>query len=85
MLFRPTPGDYTVVVTNTYGSVTSNPAKLTVFPLNITAPMMFANGQFHFSFDTATGVNYAVEYSTNLTQWFPFGDFGRNWRAIYLD
>ena len=74
--FPANAGDYTVVVTNTYGSVTSNPAKLTVFPLNITVPMMFANGQFHFSFDTATGVNYAVEYSTNLTQWFPLVTLG---------
>ena len=74
--FPANAGDYTVVVTNTYTSITSNPAKLTVFPLNITAPMMFANGQFHFSFDTATGVNYAVEYSTNLTQWFPLVTLG---------
>jgi len=69
-------GAYTVVVTNTYGSVTSNPAMLRVFPLKITAPMLFANGQFQFSFDTATGVNYAVEYSTNLTQWFPLVTLG---------
>ena len=74
--FPANAGAYTVVVTNTYGSVTSNPAMLTVFPLNITAPRVFANGQFQFSFDTATGVNYAVEYSTNLTQWFPLVTLG---------
>ncbi len=33
---------------------------------------MLANGQFKFSFDTASGVNYAVQYSTNLMQWYPW-------------
>jgi hypothetical protein len=37
---------------------------------------MLASGQFQFSFDTATGVNYAVQYSTNLTQWFPVMTLG---------
>ncbi len=32
---------------------------------------MSASGQFQFSFDTATGVNYEVQYSTNLIQWLP--------------
>jgi len=47
-----------------------------LLPPVITAPTMLANGQFQFSFDTATRVNYAVEYSTNLTQWFPFVTLG---------
>jgi hypothetical protein len=37
---------------------------------------MLANGQFQFSFDTVTGVNYAVQCSTNLTQWFPWVTLG---------
>jgi sugar lactone lactonase YvrE len=74
--FTANAGAYTVAITNTYGSVTSNPAILTVLPLCITAPTMLASGQFQFSFDTATGVNYAVQYSTNLTQWFPFVTLG---------
>ena len=74
--FPANAGAYTVVVTDAYGSITSNPAMLTVFPLDIIAPAMLANGQFQFSFDTATGVNYAVQYSTNLTQWFPFVTLG---------
>jgi hypothetical protein len=74
--FPANAGAYIVVVTNAFGSVTSNPAMLTVLPLGITAPTMLASGQFRFSFDSATGVNYAVQYSTNLTQWFPWVTLG---------
>jgi uncharacterized repeat protein (TIGR03803 family) len=74
--FPDNAGAYTVAITNTYGSVTSNPAILTVFPLDINAPTILASGQFQFSFDTATGVNYEVQYSTNLTQWFPLVTLG---------
>jgi uncharacterized repeat protein (TIGR03803 family) len=75
-VFPANAGAYTVVVTNAYGSVTSNPAMLTVLPLGITVPPMLASGQFQFSFDTVTGVNYAVQCSTNLTQWFPWVTLG---------
>ena len=74
--FEANAGIYSVIITNFYGSVTSNPAMLTVLPLGIAAPTMLTNGQFQFSFDTANGVNYAVQYSTNLTQWFPFVTLG---------
>jgi uncharacterized repeat protein (TIGR03803 family) len=74
--FPANAGNYTVAVTNVFGSVTSNPALLTVLPLGITAPTMLASCQFQFSFDTATGVNYAVQYSTNFMQWFPFVTLG---------
>jgi len=74
--FPSNAGAYTVAIASTYGSVTSNPAMLTVLPLGVTSPMLLASGQFQFSFDTATGVNYAVQYSTNLTQWFPFVTLG---------
>ncbi len=74
--FPVNTGAYTVIITNAYGSITSNPAMLTVLPLGINAPTMLASGQFQLSFDTATGVNYTVEYSTNLTQWFPFVTLG---------
>jgi hypothetical protein len=61
--------------------VTSSIVKLTVLiassiPPVIIAPTMLANGQFQFSFNTATGANYAVQSSTNLTQWFPFVTLG---------
>ena len=75
-VFPVNAGTYTVTVASTYGSVTSNPAMLTVLPLGITSPKLLANHQFQFSFDTATGVNYAVQYSTNLIQWFSFVTLG---------
>jgi len=74
--FPANAGLYTVAITNAYGSVTSNPAMLTVLPLGIISPMLLSSGQFQFSFDTASGVNYAVQYSTNLMQWFPFVTLG---------
>ncbi len=43
---------------------------------SITAPTMLPSGQFQFSFDTVTGVNYTVQCSTNLTQWFPWVTLG---------
>ena len=74
--FPANAGAYAVAIASTYGSVTSNPAMLTVLPIGITTPKRLANGQFQFSFDTAIGVNYAVQYSTNLFQWFPFVTLG---------
>ena len=76
--FPPNAGVYTLVVTNAYGSITSNPAMLTVLPLCIAAPKILVGGGFQFNFDTATGVDYAVEYSTNLIEWFPFVILGGN-------
>lgn len=65
-------GFYTVAITNVYGSITSSPASLKVLPLGIIAPARTAGGQFQFRFDTATGVNYEVEYSTNMLDWSPW-------------
>ncbi len=45
---------------------------ISVLPPYITSPMLNTNGQFQFTFDTAIGRNYSVEYSTNLTQWYAF-------------
>jgi hypothetical protein len=74
--FPANAGNYTVVITNIYGSVTSTPSALTVLPLGVTTPRISAPGQFQFTFDTATGVNYTVQYSTNLTQWLPLFTVG---------
>jgi len=76
MLILPTAfpanaGTYTVAVTNVFGSVTSSPALLTVTPLALTAPVLSNSGEFQFGFDTATGVDYEVEYSANLINWYP--------------
>ena len=63
-------GNYSVIVTGSSGSVTSSVVTLTVvIPPSINAPTILTNGQFQFSFDTVNSVNYAVQYSTNLTQW----------------
>jgi hypothetical protein len=74
--FPANAGIYSVAITNVYGSVTSGPAILTVLPLGITAPIRLPNGQFQFTFDTATGLHYAVQYSTNLTDWYPLFTVG---------
>jgi hypothetical protein len=69
--FPANAGNYTVIITNVFGSVTSNPALLIVTPLGLTAPAILTSGQFQFGFDTATGVDYEVEYSTDLINWYP--------------
>ena len=76
--YSPNAGNYSVVITYVFGSITSNPALLTVLPLGITAPTMLAHGQFQLSFDTATGVDYEVDYSTNLADWYPLTTVGGN-------
>jgi hypothetical protein len=70
-VFPVNAGTYAVAITGVYGSVTSNPAMLRVLPPGITAPEILASGQFQFSFNTATGVDYEVEYSTDLVNWYP--------------
>jgi hypothetical protein len=65
---------YSVAVTNVYGSVTSNPAQLSVLPLEILPPSVLVNGRMQFSFDTAVGASYEVQFSTNLVDWYPWLD-----------
>ena len=70
-------GNYSVVVSGSGGSVTSSIVTLTVLvSSSFAAPKMLANGKFQFSFDTTTGVNYTVQYSTNLLQWYSWVTFG---------
>lgn len=45
-------------------------------PVLLTKPKKLSNGAFEFSFDTATGANYAVEYSTDLARWLPLVTLG---------
>ena len=75
-VFATNAGLYAVVITNIYGRVTSDPSQLTVLPLLLTAPKLMAGGQFQFGFDTASGLDYSVEYSTDLTHWFPLVTLG---------
>jgi hypothetical protein len=71
-------GIYSATITNVYGSVTSGPAQLTVSPLELSMSAGLVAGQLQFSFDTATGMFYQVEYSTNLIDWYPWLDLDGN-------
>jgi 2',3'-cyclic-nucleotide 2'-phosphodiesterase (5'-nucleotidase family) len=59
-------GGYTVVVTNSYGSVTSSVAALTVQGCG----RFIANG-FGFDLSGMPGQTVVIEASTNLTAWRP--------------
>jgi hypothetical protein len=60
-------GNYTVVVTNTFGAVTSSPAllKLLAGPLSITTPIVASN-KLNLLFSSQTGFTYVIEYKTSL-------------------
>jgi uncharacterized repeat protein (TIGR03803 family) len=59
-------GDYAVVVTNTYGSVTSSVAALTV-----QGSCGFISNGFGFTLSGMAGQTVVIEASTNLTSWMP--------------
>jgi hypothetical protein len=64
-------GSYQVVVTNSAGSVTSSVANLTIYPTaaaTLTAPLL-SSGQFQFTVTGVPDFTYAVQVSTNLTDW----------------
>lgn len=69
-------GNYTVVITNIYGSVTSSVATLTVQvpPLLIVSTngnFGVSNGSFGFTLAGAPGQTVVTEVSTNLSVWLP--------------
>jgi uncharacterized repeat protein (TIGR03803 family) len=69
-------GDYTVVVTNAYGSVTSSMAALTVqlpTPIVLTADSnsSFSSTGFGFNLSGMAGQTVVIEASTSLTSWTP--------------
>lgn len=61
-------GPYAVVVTNSFGAVTSSPAllKLITGSLSITPIVSASNANLNLVFATQTGFTYVVEYETNL-------------------
>jgi hypothetical protein len=65
-------GNYTVVVTNALGSVSSAPAVLSVTgrPL-LLGPRVGAGGIFIFTLSGTPGLTYQVEVSSNLQDWAP--------------
>ncbi|MGO8676406.1 MAG: immunoglobulin domain-containing protein [Limisphaerales bacterium] len=69
-------GAYTVTISNSAGSITSNPAQLTlvslVAPL-LVEPAIQANG-FNFSFQSASNITYVIQYKAHLS--------AANWLAL---
>lgn len=67
-------GDFSVIVTNLYGSATSAPASLVVYTNatpTLSAPFTPTNGVFQFNVTGVTGLLYTVQASTNLVDWVP--------------
>jgi PKD repeat protein len=63
-------GGYDVVVTNLADAVTSSVATLTLLsPPSLVAPRIGSNGHFIFMLNGSAGYNYAIENSTNLSNW----------------
>jgi Pectinesterase/Immunoglobulin domain/Bacterial Ig-like domain len=62
---------YSVVVSNSSGAVTSSNAVLAVGPSLSPSlgSLSWSNGLFGFAFNGGSGTNYAVQASSNLTQW----------------
>jgi hypothetical protein len=46
------------------------------FRPTLTSPVWLGNNQFRFTFNTVTGINYTVEYSTDLSTWFSWLTLG---------
>jgi len=65
-------GDYSVIITNLAGAVTSPPAALviSVRPL-ISASAGITNGQIEWQLTGTPGDTYAIELSSNLVDWTP--------------
>jgi uncharacterized repeat protein (TIGR01451 family) len=53
----------------------TNSFTVIVIPLLLANPTCLANGEFQFVFSTGAGVNYAVQYSTNLVDWISIYSF----------
>jgi hypothetical protein len=71
-------GTYTVIVSNSYGSVTSAPATLTVVgnlavTLTPTASPSSGSNGFTFQFPAQPGFAYVVLASSDLVNWTPIG------------
>jgi uncharacterized repeat protein (TIGR01451 family) len=78
----PSTNKITTVVTNsdpfdlvnTQLTATNN-FTVIVIPFVLTGPTRLANGDFQFVFSTGAGVNYTIQYSTNLTDWISIISF----------
>ena len=71
-------GDYALVVSNSFGSATSQVARLTYTgftPPSFTGVPGLSNGVFRALLTGATGAVIRVEFSTNLLNWLPLQTF----------
>jgi len=60
-----------------YSPITTNDGVLTVTSaIVLTAPSWLGNGQFKLSFNTTAGLNYTVQYSTDLSHWTSLVELG---------
>ena len=65
-------GPCTVVITNVVGAVTSAPVTLSVVSRpQFVAPQLLPNRTFKFTLNGTSGSVCAIDFSTNLTAWFP--------------
>jgi uncharacterized repeat protein (TIGR01451 family) len=78
----PSTNTITTVVTNSDpfdlvspNLTATNNFTVIVIPFLLTGPTRLANGDFQFVFSTSAGVNYTIQYSTNLTDWIPISSF----------
>jgi hypothetical protein len=65
-------GSYFVSIANAYGAVTSSAATLTVYlteAATLNSPVLAAPNQFQFQIGGVPGFRYAIEASTNLSDW----------------
>jgi hypothetical protein len=80
-------GNYRVTSMNGFGTVTSPEANLTVVPVSIGTPSLAADQSFHFTLSGLAGENYAIEASTNLSDWSTvfFGTAGLDGSLAFTD
>jgi len=67
-------GNYSVLITGPYGSVTSSNAVLSVYATPAPAldtPVVYGGNQIQFDIAGVPGFNYAVQGSSNLIDWVP--------------
>jgi len=64
-----TAGDYSVMVSNVFGVVTSAVARLTVVQPVLVTPVGITEGPFQMELAAQLGVLYSIEGSTNLLNW----------------
>ncbi|MEO5804401.1 MAG: immunoglobulin domain-containing protein, partial [Verrucomicrobiota bacterium] len=70
-------GNYSVLVGNSAGTVTSAPAMLTVLPVvppQFDAITLLPDQTVRLTLSGATGAIYAIEFSTNFSSWLPIAN-----------